>query len=229
MKDHIVKLFDGELSNLHCLVLAMAGLTITQLDRVLTALEDGETDFIHEMYVYDLEIDRYEKEIDGEVFNILARRSPVANDLRRMIAISKINVDLQRIGDETIKTGRMVSALFAGNNSDPNPQLLRDVLKIGHLAKRMLVDSVKSFDSADLQHTFELIRRHEHCGEHFEDGIRRQLTFVLQDARLIGRTLDIVQIMKGFERCAEYAINIAEFTIFLVEGKDIRHQHLFTP
>ncbi len=226
MKDHIVKLFDGELSNLHCLVLAMAGLSIVQVDRVLKALDEGEHDFVHEMYVHDLEINRYEKEIDAEVFNMLARRSPVANDLRRMIAISKINVDLHRIGEEAIKIARLIAGLFSGNNSDPNPQLLRDVEKIGQLARSMLLDSVQSFDSGDLKNAYQLIRRHDNSREHFEDGMRRQLTFVLQDARLIGRALDIMQIMKGFERCAEYAVTIAEFTIFIVEGLDIRHQHL---
>lgn len=225
MKEHTVHLFDGELSHLHCLVLEMAGLVIDQLDTVMMALDDGEASLAEKVVTRDREVNEYELKIDAEVLSILAKRSPVANDLRRVVSISKIVVDLERIGDETVRIAKLVMELFDPQTSDPNPQLLRDIIRMGRMARGMLRKATDSFDTGNLGEAYDLIGGDWDCSQEFQDGIRRQLTFVIQDARLIGRALDILQIMKALERCGNHCINIAEFMIFMVEGKDIRHRH----
>lgn len=225
MKEHTVHLFDGELSHLHYLVLEMAGLVIDQLDTVMTSLDEGEASIAEKVVARDREVNEYELKIDAEVLSILAKRSPVANDLRKVISISKIVVDLERIGDETVRIAKLIIDMFDPQTSDPNPQLLRDIVRMGTMARGMLRKATDAFDTGSLDDAYELIRGDWDCGQEFQDGIRRQLTFVLQDARLIGRALDILQIMKALERCGNHCINIAEFMIFMVEGKDIRHRN----
>lgn len=224
MKAHTVHLFDGELSHLHYLVLEMAGLVIDQLDTTMTSLDEGEASIAEKVVARDREVNEYELKIDAEVLAILAKRTPVANDLRKVISISKIVVDLERIGDETVRIAKLIIDMFDPQTSDPNPQLLRDIVRMGTMARGMLRKATDAFDTGNLDDAYELIRGDGDCGQEFQDGIRRQLTFVLQDARLIGRALDILQIMKALERCGNHCINIAEFMIFMVEGEDIRHR-----
>ncbi|GAB4261250.1 MAG: phosphate signaling complex protein PhoU [Methylomicrobium sp.] len=225
MKQHTVHLFDGELSHLHCLVLEMAGLVIDQLDRAMLSLDQANVAIAEGVVLRDREINDYELKIDAEVLTILAKRSPVAFDLRMVISISKIVVDLERIGDETVKIAKLIMDMFDPQTSDPNPQLLRDIVKMGAMARSMLRKAIDSFDTGKLENAYDLVDGDWNCDQEFQDGIRRQLTFVIQDARLIGRALEILQIMKALERCGDHCINIAEFMIFMVEGKDIRHQN----
>lgn len=225
MKQHTVQLFDGELSHVHCLVLEMAGLVIDQLDRAMLALDQADAALAESVVLKDREVNAYELKIDAEVLAILAKRSPVAFDLRMVISISKIVVDLERIGDETVKIAKLIMEMFDPQTSDPNPQLLRDIVKMGTMARSMLRKAIDSFDTGKLDEARDLIEGDWNCGDEFQDGIRRQLTYVIQDARLIGRALDILQIMKALERCADHCINIAEFMIFMIEGEDIRHRH----
>lgn len=225
MKQHTVQLFDGELCHLHCLVLEMAGLVIDQLDRAMLALDQADAALAESVVLKDREVNAYELKIDAEVLAILAKRSPVAFDLRMLISISKIVVDLERIGDETVKIAKLIMDMFDPQTSDPNPQILRDIVKMGTMARSMLRKTIDSFDTGKLDEARDLIEGDWNCGDEFHDGIRRQLTYVIQDARLIGRALDILQIMKALERCADHCVNIAEFMIFMIEGEDIRHRH----
>lgn len=222
-KEHTSKIFDGELNNLHCLVLEMAGLVINQLDQSLKALHDRDPHLAEKVISRDREVDIHEIKIDSAVFPILAKRSPVANDLRKIMSISKMVVDLELMGDEIVKIAKLIISLFDNDSSDPNQQLLRDIVKMGEMISDMLKQVILSFDHCDLVGAYTLLNERWDYGDEYQAGIRRQLTFVIENPRIMSRLLHIFQIMKSLERCGDHCRNINEYLIFMLEGKNIRH------
>ena len=223
-KEHTSRIFDGELTNLHCLVLEMAALVILQLDQALKALHDRDTHLAEKIILRDQEVDSHEIKIDEAVLTILAKRSPVANDLRMVMSVSKIVVDLELIGDEVVKISQLIITLFDNGSSDPNHQLLRDIVRMGQMVSAMLKQVIQSFDNCDLTSAYNLLNEKWDYGEEFQDGIRRQLTFVIENPRIMSRSMNIFQIMKSLERCGDHCRNINEYLIFMFEGRNIRHQ-----
>lgn len=221
---HTLHAFDNDLNNLHCQVVEMAGLLMFQLEQSMRALDEGSGENALLVVTRDKEVNRYESKIDNEIVELLARHCPVANDLRLIISMSKITAELAKIGDEIALFAKQISVLFDPETSDPNPKLLTDIVKIAELVKVMLTKLMLAFEKRQVESAYLLLQYDRECELELEEGIRHQLTSVLQDARLIGRVLDIMQIMKALERCGEHCRNIAEYMIFMIEGVDVRHR-----
>ncbi len=223
-RPHTLQSFDNELNDLHCLVVEMASLLMYQLEQCMQALEEGNTELALRVAARDKDVNRYEIKIDNEVLELLARHCPVASDLRAVIAMSKIAGELEQTGDEIASFAKQVSVLFDPQSSYPNPKLLADIVKISNLVKVMLTKLMLAFEKRDVEHAYLLLQYDRECEMELQEGIKHQLAFVLHDARLIGRALDIMQIMKALEGCGEHCRNIAEYMIFMIEGFDIRHR-----
>jgi len=223
-QQHTLHIYDGELKLLQQLLLEMGWLVVYQLEQAMQALHDRDLDRAENVVIRDQEINQYEIKIDAEVLKVLARLSPVANDLRSVISTSKIVDELEKIGDEIVEFAKLVQVLFDPKTSDPNPKLLIDIVKISGLVKTMLHELMSLLESKQVAQAYALLQYDRDCETELRQGIEHQLGFVLKDARLIGRALDILQIMKCLERCDEYCRNIAEYMIFMIEGVDVRHQ-----
>jgi phosphate transport system protein len=221
---HTIQLFESELNHLHCLMLEMTALVINQLEQSMRALDDGDMQLAANVMSKDKEVKQYEIKIDAEVLMMLARHCPVANDLRTVISSSKIAVELEKIGAEIADFARLVRKLFDPKTSDPNPKLLSDIVKIGNLVKIMLDKLMSIVENKEAIEAYTLLQYDRDCENELQEGIKHQLSFVVQDARLIGRALDIMHIMKSLESCGEHCRNIAEYLIFMIEGIDVRHR-----
>lgn len=222
-KQHTLQVFDGELNQLHGLMLDMSKLLASQLEQLMRALDDGDIDRAEKVEFRDKYLDQYQIQIDAEVLSVLARQSPVANDLRTVISTSKITLELEKIGNEIAEAAKLVKILYDPNTSDPNPNLLTDIIKISNLVQIMLDKLVVLLESREPKLAYALLQYNFDCENELQEGIKHQLSHVVLDIRLIGRALDIMQIMKSLERCGEYCRNIAEYMIFMIEGVDIRH------
>ncbi len=225
-RQHTRQSFDHELSGLRSQVAEMAGLIMYQLDQTMLALNEGDMALALTVVDRDTKVNRCELQIDNEVIEVLARHCPVANDLRSLISISKITYELEKIGDEVALFARLVSVLFDPNTSDPNPRLLEDIVKIGNLVKAMVSKLLLAFEKGESAQAYLLLQYDRECESELQEAIKHQLAWVLKDMRLIGRTMDIMQIMKTLERCGEHSRNIAEYIIFMLEGVDIRHHRV---
>ncbi len=221
---HTLQGFDSELNLLHSLTRDMAGLVMCQFDQAMQALDEGDTTLAEQVIARDQHVDQYEIKIDIEVLEVLARHAPVANDLRTVITTSKLAVELAKVGDEIAGFAKLIAVLFNPYTSDPNPRLLADIVKIGNLVRLMLKKIMLAFDKSDASQAYVLLQYDRDCEQELQEGIRHQLTFVVQDARLMGRALDIMQIMKALESCGEHCRNMAEYLIFMLEGIDVRHR-----
>lgn len=221
---HTLQVFDGELNHLHHLKLEMAKLLLNQLQQAMLALDKGDMELAEQVILQDREVNRYEIDVDAEVLRVLACHCPLANDLRTVISTSKIAVELERIGNEITDFAKLITVLFDPKSSDPNPKLLTDIVKIGSLVRFMLEKLIILFESEDSNLAYAMLAYDSDCESELQKGIKHQLSFVVQDARLTGRALDIMQIMKSLERCGEFCRNIAEYMIFLIDGIDVRHR-----
>ncbi len=222
-REHTLQAFDSELNGLRAQVVEMAGLVMYQLEQTMLALQDGDMVLASKVVDRDKKINRFEVQIDNEVVQALSRHCPVANDLRLLISISKITYEIEKIGDEIAYFAKLVGVLFDPNTSDPNPRLLEDIVKIGNLVKAMLTKLLLAFEKGESSQAYLLLQYDRECELELQEAIKHQLAWVLKDMRLIGRAMDIMQIMKTLERCGEHSRNIAEYIIFMLEGVDVRH------
>ncbi|MGZ8217177.1 phosphate signaling complex protein PhoU [Methylomagnum sp.] len=222
---HTVKRFDGEMNRLHLRVLEMGGLALAQLKDALHALKHKDLDLAQKIAPRESQIDLLEVETDADIVGLIARRCPLGGDLRMVMAISKTVTDLERIGDEAIRIANIVHQIYGNDGGTPSEHLLRDVNIMGELAVDALEKSLHAFDELDEFAAEALLETHDKLEEEFEAGLRRLITYVMEDSRNIGFAVSLVLAIKALERIGAHAHNVAEYVIYQVRGKDIRHQH----
>lgn len=215
---HTVHVFDGELDLLNIQLLTMTHLLIRQLEDAMHALDYGNQDLALKVISRDTKVKELEVQVDNEIITIIARRSPVANDLRTVIASSKIVVEFERLGNELKDFAKLISKLYDYHSSDPTRKILADIVKIGHLIRLMLDKLVTVFETKDSFQAYELLQYDRVCENELQEAIKHQLDVVLQNARMTGRVLDMMHMMKALERCGEHCRHSAEHLIFMLDG-----------
>lgn len=225
---HTVTRFDGEMMNLHRLVLEMGALVIEQVERVLKALDNESPEEAREVIERDRLVNELDIRIDEEVVKLLVRRQPVAGDLRAIMTVAKSVVDLERVGDQTRRVARLVQHLYTEGPAAPKPGLLEDIHRLAAIAVRMMRNVMRAFDAFDLGIAVEVIQENERLEAEFQSALRRVTTFVLEDHRTIGHMVDAVLGLRALERIGGHAKNIAGYVIYLSTGRDVRHVDLET-
>lgn len=226
MEGHTVRRYDGELSNLHYLVLQMGGLVIDQTRNAVDALRKKDVKAAHAVTEREPEVDELELKADDEIASVLARRGPMARDLRIVIALSKTVTDLERVGDEAARIAYVVSNMYDSNKGGPSKALLRDVRAMGKLALQKLQDGLDVIDNLDAERAEALLADMDELDEEFQGSLRRLTTFVLEDARNVGHAINLTLVLKALERIGEHAGNLAEYVVYLIRGQDVRHPKL---
>ena len=221
---HIVRRYDGELSHLHYLVLELGGLTLSQVRDAREGLCDRNTELLEKVIEREKEVDAGELHADSEIVQLIARRTPVGGDLRLVFAVSKSITDLERIGDEAARVANLGMQLFGNDGADPNPVLLHDIASMGALALSQLERALRVVDRWDATQAEALLKAHAELDFEFQSAFRRIVTFIIEDPRNIGFAVNIVLIIKAFERIGEHAQNLAEYVLYQIGGEDVRHR-----
>nr|VFK41940.1 MAG: phosphate transport system protein [Candidatus Kentron sp. TC]VFK50879.1 MAG: phosphate uptake regulator, PhoU [Candidatus Kentron sp. TC]VFK63984.1 MAG: phosphate transport system protein [Candidatus Kentron sp. TC] len=219
MKSHTVHSFDKELEGIRDRVMAMGGLTEQQLSDALTALITGDS-FLAEMVIdKDKKLNRMELDIDNACIFLLARRTPVAFDLRLVVTMLKTINDLERIGDLAKEIARTVP-IFSENTNNSN--CLPLIENIGERVKKTLHKSLDILARSDTRMAAKLYKDSQEDHRH-DTILRHMLTLVMEEPYDAPNALHICQITRALERIGDRCRNIAEYVVYLVEGKDIRH------
>jgi phosphate transport system protein len=221
---HTFQRYDGELSHLHYLVLEMGGLALAQVKDAREALCDRDLSLAQQVIAREKAVDAFELRADSAIVQLIALRTPVGGDLRLVFAVSKSITDLERIGDEAARIANIGVQLFGHDGADPSPVLLHDIASMGALAIGQLENAMRVVDQWDPALAEELLDTHEELDYEFQAAFRRLMTFIMEDARNIGFAVNIVLIIKAFERIGEHAQNLAEYVIYQNKGRDVRHQ-----
>ena len=220
---HTVKQFDVQLANLRNLVLEMGGLVEDQIKNAVQALDDENIAAAREVIARDQIINGLQVKADEDCVSLIALRQPLGSDLRLIMSLSKIVTDLERIGDEAEKIARMTVKTYDGVSSPPSAKLLRDVAPMAKLAQGMLHGCLDALARLDVQKAVEVARGDYELDQEFQSALRRLITYMMEDARTIGQAISVIFIVKALERIGDHAKNIAEYIIYLVKGKDVRH------
>ena len=224
LEGHTVHRYDGELNQLHLLLLEMGGLVEAQLELVLKALHTNESVLVARVREREKHIDQLELELDDKIATVIAKRTPVARDLRTLLAFSKIVSALEHIGDEAVRVTYVIDNLES--TPEKSEQLLQGAFSMGRIVSALLHRVLVALDQLDPQAAMEVIRDCKALDDEFEANLRRTSTYVLQDARNVGLATYIVLVIRALERVGDHAKNLAEYLFFLVDGSDIRHQSL---
>jgi phosphate transport system protein len=227
LEGHTVRRYDGDLTNLNLMVLEMGGLAIEQVRDALDALQNGDAALAARVLEREDQVDALELELDDNIWWLLGQRAPVGRDLRAVVAVSKAVTDLERVGDEAARIARSVKTVFgdAQERRRPGSKLIRDVQTMGRLALKYVEEAVALYDNFDADKAQALIARDGELDDEFAASLRRVSTFLLEDARNVGHVVEVVLMTKALERVGDHARNLAEYVIYLIGGKDIRHPH----
>ncbi len=219
-KRHISERFNAELEDMRQRVLAMGGLVEQQVADAVTALLTLDGDLAREVIDRDHRVNGMEVHIDEECSRILARRQPAASDLRLIMACIKTITDLERIGDEAERVAIMAADL-AKSDSQRGPHF--EVETLGKRVGEMLHSVLDAFARMDAEAAVSVTQTDERVDREYEAILRQCITFMIEDPRSISRVLDIVWSIRSLERIGDHAQNIAEYIVYFVHGKDIRH------
>lgn len=216
--------YDSDLSQLHLLILEMGGLVIDQTRLAVQSFKPKDRKSAKAVIDREHEIDRMEVDLDDRIVSLISRRGPVARDLRITMAFSKIITDLERAGDEAARIAAQTISAGDHTSTTPSKELVRDIRSMGKLALHSLEKAMKALDQLNPKLAAELLQDDQELSSEFKSSLRRLTTFVLEDARNVGHVVDITLAIKSLERVGDYAQNIAEYVIYLVNGIDVRQQ-----
>ena len=217
---HISRQFNEELEDVRNRVLTMGGLVEQQISNAVLALTEGNSVLAEEVIDSDVKINALEVSIDEECTQILARRQPTASDLRLIVAVIKTITDLERIGDQAEKVARI--GLHLTKFDAPQNHYL-EIQDLGERVRENLHDALDAFARMDTEAALHITQEDETI-DHEYDGIMRQMvTFMMEDPRVIRRSLDIMWAARALERIGDHTKNICEYVIYFVKGKDVRH------
>lgn len=185
----------------------------------MKALIDRDSELAERTMERDREINRLEVEIDERCLRILARRQPVASDLRFMTTALKLTTDIERIGDSTVNICERVREL----NEEPPLQPYTNLSDMAEATQAMLREALDAFVEGDADRAQEVIERDSTVDAYYAQIFRELLTYMMENPRNIYRCTRAQSIAKYLERIADHTTNLAELVVFMARGKDIRH------
>lgn len=223
LDQHISQQFNQELEDIRNRVLAMGGLVERQVTNGLTALVENDGDLATEVSEADYQVNAMEVEIDEECIQVLARRAPTASDLRLIVAVIKAITDLERIGDEAEKLGRFAAELSGSNRT---LEYRRELRHLGGLVQSMLHDSLDAFARLDADMALKVAQRDDDVDVEYDNLSRLLTTHLVEDPRRVSDLLMITWCARALERIGDHSVNICEYVVYLVKGRDIRHTNI---
>lgn len=221
MAEHTSKQYDAELESVRAKVLQMGGLVEQQIVDALEALVNADSRLADQVVANDHRVNALEVQVDEDCSHIIARRQPAAGDLRMIMMVVKTITDLERIGDEATKIARVAQKIYETDRMY-SPRFGEIQIMVG-LVREMLRMSLDAFARLDVSRTVEVARQDEQVDERFRASMRQLITFMLEDPRTISMTLEVLFVAKAIERIGDHAKNIAEYVVYMVKGKDVRH------
>ena len=218
---HLSTQFDSELTAVSAEVMELGGLVEAQILHAIMALSEFDIEIAQRVMRNETRVNEMEMEIDRDIASIIGRRQPTARDLRLLIAIAKTTANLERAGDEADKIARMVVSII--NDGAPRSLPSLELRVAADLASGLLRKALDAFARLDVEAALSILKEDDLIDKEFDGFVRKLVTYMMEDPRKISASLDLLFLAKALERIGDHAKNIAEYVIYIVEGKDIRH------
>lgn len=217
--DRHVRHFQDELDLVKARLLEMGGLAEERVRLAVRSLVDRDRSLVEQVLGGDSVINQLHIEIDDRCFKLLALHQPMAVDLRAIVSATKINSDLERVGDLAVNIAEAVRRYL----QHPPVKELIDLPHMAEIAQGMLRDCLDSYVRRDTTLAQTVLDRDDELDALKTLVFRDLLDHMLDDASTIEPSLDLILISRHLERIGDHATNVAEDVIFMVSARDVRH------
>jgi len=211
--------FQQGLDDLRQKLLRMGGLAEQAVDRARQAYVDRDLARCQMILEGETLINAAEREIDEAAFDLLAMQQPMAVDLRFILAVTKINSDLERVGDQAVNIAERVMDM----TEQPAVDLPIDIARMGAAVSAMVRRALESFIEGKAELAQAVLEMDNVVDRMKDDAFIQLVKTMNQQPEIVRQALDALLIARNLERVADHATNIAEDVIFWVQGADVRH------
>ncbi len=215
----MAKHFDRELEKLKKKILSLGALVEERVYLAIKAIESRDPDLAKRIIRSDHEIDETEVEVEEECLKVLALYQPVAIDLRFIVAVIKINNDLERIGDEAVNIAERIQSIA----KYPNISFHFDYTEMAEIAAAMLKQSLDALVNLDIDTAFRILTLDDEVDDIQSKAYSQIKQAMREHPEEMTYLINLYLISRHLERVADHATNIAEEVIYLIEGEIIRH------
>jgi phosphate transport system protein len=220
-ENHIMTQFDEELEEIRTQLMEMGGKVEQQLKNAIQAVIKADSSLAEEVIKEERLVDEMEVDIDEACILIIARRQPAASDLRFVMMVTKAINDLERIGDEARKIANHAVIL---SEQDGLSQGYKEVRHLGDSVSGMLANALDAFARFDVEAAMKTLEEDAQVDLDYKSALRELVTYMMEDPRRISRAINILWVVRSLERIGDHAKNLCEQIVYVVKGKDIRHQ-----
>jgi phosphate transport system protein len=215
---HIVRAFDEELKFLTRKVAAMGGHAERMVDQSIVALVNGDQGLAKKVIADDAVLDEGEREIDDKAIVLIAKRQPLAHDLREIIGAIRISADLERVGD----LGKNIAKRVVAVTETRQPlSLFRGLEALAELALTQLKEVLDVYASRSVERLSAMRDRDDEIDAMYTSLFRELLTYMMEDPRNITPCTHLLFCAKNIERIGDHATNIAETIYYIVTGEQM--------
>lgn len=220
-ENHIMTQFDEELEEIRTQLMEMGGKVEQQLKNSIQAVIKADSSMAEMVIKEERLVDEMEVDIDEACILIIARRQPAASDLRFVMMVTKAINDLERIGDEARKIANHAVIL---SEQDGLSQGYKEVRHLGDSVSGMLANALDAFARFDVDAAMKTLEEDAQVDLDYKSALRELVTYMMEDPRSISRAINILWVVRSLERIGDHAKNLCEQIVYVVKGKDIRHQ-----
>lgn len=206
--------FDHQLADVQEDMLIMAGLVQTAVERGIDALKNGNLELAHQIVADDADIDRKRYEIEEKCLELIATQQPLAGDLRTIVSVLQISVDLERMGDHAEGIAKI--AIMLADEPPLKPYI--DITRMAEAATEMLMSGIEAFKQRDSQLARKVCDQDDVVDQLYEQVYHELIADMIKDPRSIQRATYLTWVAHNLERIADRATNICERVVYLVEG-----------
>jgi phosphate transport system protein len=215
----MTKHFRKELETIKKRILTLGSMVEDLVHDSVQAVDRVDADLADQIIKKDSEIDETEVDIEEECLKVLALHQPVAVDLRFIIAVIKINNELERIGDQAVNIAQRVQIIA----KRPKPPFWFDYSDMGEKAQKMLRMSLDALVNLDVDLAYRVITMDDEVDQIKSDAYDKIKQAIQDLPERVGYYINLLLISRHLERLGDHATNIAEEVIYLVEGEIFRH------
>jgi phosphate transport system protein len=206
---------DRQLAEIQEDMLVLAGMVESAIERGIEALRNRDAELAREIIADDVKINRKRYEIEDKCLELIATQQPLAGDLRTIMSVLFIIVDLERMGDHAEGIGKIALMLV----DEPPLKPYIDIPRMAQIASRMMMGSMEAFKHRDADRARSICNEDDEVDALYDQVYRELLTYMLQDPRTIQRATYLTWVAHNLERIADRVTNICERVVYLVEGK----------
>jgi len=212
--------FDADLSKLKEKLLHMGAIAEKMIHAINAVILDQASGQLASIYEQEQELDQLQGEIDEETIRLIGIYTPVAGDLRLLLMVTRINAEIEKIGDKIVDIGHNMEKF----QQEKRSKKYVDFAHITYVTEQMLRNALNAFVNRSNSEAMAVIQADDEVDQFTDQTFRVLFTHILDEPQAIGHILGLMLTAQSLERIADHAVNIAEDVVYMVKGKDIRHQ-----